>query len=637
MKSNFERFCLSLLCLVLCSFPIRSVRRSLVSFDADDQEKNARILVGPNILVSHDVETAHVELMIASDPTNPKNLIGGAMTMTRREGGAACKVYFSGDGGYTWNDQSFPEQIELGGGDPQVAFGSRGTAYYLGIALGAGQDVYAYRSEDGGMTWGKGTNLGSGDHEQIVVDHSSGRFAGRVYVGMARRLPNRTPAVQVFRSEDDGRTYIGPVPAVQGRPGELGVNVNNLLLFTDDTLFVPYTTFQMQPDKVRAINKQEFFFVTSSDGGVTFSSPRRINSYEFKTWDRYVTERRNGTFVQSSFPQFAVDTVNERYRDRLYVAWADWRYGNARLLFSFSSDRGSTWTEPRPLDSTVPAESSQFQPALTVNSKGVLGIQWFDTRNSKNQDSYDVYFTASLDGGDSFLPVVKVSSASSFPASAGNLKPMPLVRVRGADQAVVANLIGPFNRWSHGGDYMGLTASADGVFHPFWTDSRSGTFQIYTTRIEVAVDAQQGTAAAPAIEEKILPRTRCSLNTKLTFTFDPVQYNMESREAIIPIRLKNISQERLYGPFQVEVKTLVQPNVYMEGRTNIPQIMNASNGKRGVGAIIDYSHALGDFESLEPGALTEAVPWKVRFTLPALTQFYFEADITGLTSKSSVK
>ena len=138
-----------------------------------------RIVVGPNILVSRDGDVAHCETMIAANPTDPKNLIGGSITMTRPDGGAANKAYVSVDGGSTWTDVAFPEEIEHGGGDPQVGFGANGTAFFMGLSNG----MNFYRSEDGGKTWSKALNLGRhDDHEMLITDHTTGPFAGRVYV-----------------------------------------------------------------------------------------------------------------------------------------------------------------------------------------------------------------------------------------------------------------------------------------------------------------------------------------------------------------------------------------------------------------------------------------------------------------------
>src|SRR5215467_13575767 len=80
-----------------------------------------RILVTPNVLVSHDGAVPHAELMVAANPRDPRNLIGGAVTFTRAEGGLENKAYVSFDGGSSWEDVRFPRQYHVGGADPQAA------------------------------------------------------------------------------------------------------------------------------------------------------------------------------------------------------------------------------------------------------------------------------------------------------------------------------------------------------------------------------------------------------------------------------------------------------------------------------------------------------------------------------------
>jgi len=94
-----------------------------------------RVVVGPNILVSRDGDVPHVELMVAASPRSGKHLIGGAITATRPNGGMACRTYSSTDGGTTWKASEFPEQVEFGGADPQVAFTARGTALFVALTM----------------------------------------------------------------------------------------------------------------------------------------------------------------------------------------------------------------------------------------------------------------------------------------------------------------------------------------------------------------------------------------------------------------------------------------------------------------------------------------------------------------------
>jgi|GEM_PF-696393 len=592
-----------------------------------------RILVGPNILVSRDGDIPHCELMVASNPKDPENLLGAAITYTRPDGSQVCKTYASVDCGYTWTDSAFREQRDFGSGDPQVAFGLHGTAYFS--ELGWIKDekgrsrmgLYVYRSEDAGKTWQKPSLLRSCDHPQLVVDQSYGKYAGRVYIGVLYTSKYKDAEVEytvgVFRSDDDGRTFIGPVDATSGG-GKKGINVTNMLILSDGTLFVPYSDFEYKDEKRRTSKFSTFWFVTSSDGGISFSIPTKIHDQYYKDFEKAVNDWKNGDFVSGTFPEYAIDLYSKAYRDRLYATWNDYRFGSTRILYSFSSDRGKTWSQPKQVNPQIPDWASQYQPMIAVNNQGVVGIMWFDTRGSKQQDQYHLYFTASVDGGESFLPPVQVSSESSFPVNKGNLTPS--ASSQGTNKSISVSIWSPFNHFPQGGDYMGMTVDSNGIFHPFWTDSRSGTFQVWTSQIRINIKEEKEKSKEKAFNKKI----KTSLNGKVGFIFDPVTYDPKTQVMLVPIRLKNVSGEAFFGPFSLKVKSLSDPGyVGHEEWISIPQILNASNGKNGVDAEFDYSSSLRDFESLEPGAVSEAIRWKIMCPMPTLTSFYIEIEVTG--------
>jgi hypothetical protein len=93
-----------------------------------------RLLVGPDVLVSRDGESPHVELMIAANPRRPGNLVGAAITGTGPDGSDATSSYASFDGGATWKAVPLPEPRAAGGGDPQVTFTAAGTALHAALA-----------------------------------------------------------------------------------------------------------------------------------------------------------------------------------------------------------------------------------------------------------------------------------------------------------------------------------------------------------------------------------------------------------------------------------------------------------------------------------------------------------------------
>ena len=580
-----------------------------------------KVMVGPNMLVSRDGNFSHAELGVAVNPRNHKNIVSAAITASRFQGGYgyACKTYATTDGGVSWVDSSFREQVEFGGGDPQVAFGLHGTAYFTAIAL-VKDDVgsprgglFFYRSEDGGKTWEKPANLGySYDHEVMTVDHSFGKYSGRIYVSVLYG-PYPEYTVGVFRSDDDGRTFTGPVDAASGKR-VLGINTaKNIVLLSDGTLALPYTDFEYDEAKAKNAHSSNIWIVTSADGAVTFSQPAKVGVQE-------INPDPKAPLFQF-WPSLAVDTTGA-FKDRLYMVWTDYRSGAYRLVFSYSSDRGKTWSSARPIVDDVPSWVSQYQPELAVNKDGVLAITWFDTRNASNHENkeYDEYFAASADGGETFTAPVRVSDQTSVRVGKGNMElqgsHFDLQLPSGEEQSLVIFLSGG-SRWPAGGEYLQMAADDRGVFHPVWADARTGTFQIQTAAITVTKPHSEDKEGAGKAEHSGAPpaNVRSSLYKKVELVFDPISFEPSTGILDVPTRLKNLTSERIYGPITLEVLKFGS-GMGGEFKEYAPTILNAANHKEGAGATFDYSPALGTEQVLEPGAFSGQVVWHLKVPEP---------------------
>ena len=586
-----------------------------------------KVVIGPNILVSRDGDVPHVELMVAASPRTSKDLLGAAITATRPNGGWACRAYSSTDGGATWKSSEFSEQVEWGGGDPQVAYTAQGTALMVALTMNKsdqGKDcasMHVWRSEDGGKTWQPPSQIPcspSWDHEQIVVDTTKGRFAGRIYIGVLYDYP--VYRVGVFRSDDDGRTWVGPVEAANGG-GTLGINDVTPMVLSDGTLIVPYGDFPFKPEDrpSKGMAHENFWTVASTDGGVTFSAPRKSVVQDYSLDDK--------ESKLAGFGKFAADSEGKAYRDRLYTVWEDARFGNYRILFSRSTDRGKTWSEPKLLESGLDKGVKQWQPAIAVNKDGVVGVTWFDSREDKEGKKFHQYFAASVDGGDTFTKPAQVSSEISDPNGRGNSQLSPMVWVH--EGTIGLSTISAASRWGSGGDYMGLAADKDGAFHPFWSDSRSGTFQVYTARVAVEVPPKEdpskkpGAAAAAAASKPASPPplVESSLVERVEFVFDPTTWDPDKKQLSIPVRLKNVSSQPIYPPIRIEVAGYGFPEYENDddkkrNADNAPTLLNPSNGKGKEGAVMEMGQAIAGSESLQPGALTNPVVFRFQLVDP---------------------
>src|ERR1043166_1194001 len=271
------------------AFLIVLIAGSAVSSAAARQK--ARILVGPNVLVSWMGGGTGDELHLATDPTNPKNLIGAGHFIRAREpfvsGGrnpSAASVlpyqdirgYLSQDRGSSWQTLIFPEFARWGAGDPQVAFGRTGSAVLVGLSeFGDSSLTAIYRSGDGGVSWDKPYIIRESDHEQITVDYGASGYAGTMYMSARCVFHKDRPGdshIGVTRSVDDGRTWTDWISVADNHElPNRGFQTETPGIFADGELFVPFIEFRTDgprptaSDPPRSPNR----FVMSTDGGVT--------------------------------------------------------------------------------------------------------------------------------------------------------------------------------------------------------------------------------------------------------------------------------------------------------------------------------------------------------------------------------
>ena len=150
--------------------------------------------------------------------------------------------------------------------------------------------------------------------------------------------------------------------------------------------------------------------------------------------------------------------------------WADNpNPAHVHIYFARSTNGGTTWSAPMQIDTGNPNDA--WEPALTIDDAyGTVALSWYDRRDDPNNTRYRIYYTESIDSGVTFLPSqIAVSSAQGDPTG---------ITATGSYAAIVA---------SHG------------MAHPFWTDSRSGSNEIFTASVsELALIRALGRVPATA-------------------------------------------------------------------------------------------------------------------------------------------
>ena len=392
---------------------------------------------------------AEVEPQAAVNPHAADNIIGAWQQDRWSNGGAhGLLAGFSTDGGKTWGESQLPFSGCVTGSnpvldpftgtpynrasDPWVSIGPDGTAYAVALAAtettvsGGGNNdtgVGAATSTDGGKSWGNARLVKSdqgtspvfefthffNDKESVTADPI---HAGTAYVVWDRlQAPSHSPdaalRAHAFRgpawfskTTDGGKTWIGTRPIFD--PGQNSQTIGNVIVVNPKTgvLYDFFEQFQTTGSPKFTPRGFSVGFVSSPDGGATWSGPTTVAAQQFVT----DTDPNTGAALRTGegLPSVAIDPST----GQLYVVWSDNRFTGTvnQIVISTSTDGGKTWTAPAVISKVTGRPA--FTPTVAVNSAGGVGVTYYDLRNLPAGDTTtlpaDYWFTASSHHGTSF-------------------------------------------------------------------------------------------------------------------------------------------------------------------------------------------------------------------------------------------
>lgn len=378
---------------------------------------------------------------LAINPKNSKHqVIGTYLINPESETDFYCAAIVTFDDWSTNRIYVFPSKET---GDPWCEITEKGTVLFSYL-----NGLNVHRSLDGGITWQKDSvHLGEyHDHEVMVEDRSNGKYNGSIYLSSILG----TDSMYIARSDNQGKSFDF---RKKWKFSNLNTNTWTPVVLSDGTLVLPYSTFQRQGITKRVWLKSALaWLVTSIDGGKTFSAPS------------FICES-----CGKGFPVLVADASDSKFEDRLYFICSN--HETKQIYLHYSPDKGNKWSEPvviKQFTNRTETERPPFfgAPTASVNKHGIIGVIWQDRMEDSSGRCQYLYFSASIDGGETFLKAIKVSSAPSCPQDGNN-------KWAG-------------DRWKAGGEYMGLVSKPDGSFQAVWADSRSGYFQLYTANIFIS-------------------------------------------------------------------------------------------------------------------------------------------------------
>lgn len=418
------------------------------------------IQVNVNDFGENIIGDAANEPSLTVDPTDPSRMAIGwrqfdTITSNFRQAGYG----YSEDGGQTWR---FPGVIEPGvfRSDPVLDADSQGNFYYNSLtSVGSDFFCHVFKSSDGGATWDAGTFAYGGDKQWMVIDKTGGPGEGNIYAFWKQSFSICAPGF-FTRSSNGNASYENCVTLPDdlirgtlavGPEGELyacgqlqdGFAVAKSFNARDSNQVVSWDfstavdlggtlgdragpnpagilgqvwvavdqssgpmrgyVYLLAPVKRSSpADPVDIMFARSTDGGMTWSAPVRINddlSNNAWQWFGTIAVAPNG---------------------RIDVTWLDTRDDPgglaSALYYSFSSDGGLNWSANERL-------SDSFDPHVGWPQQNKIGdyfdmisddagahLAWAGTFNGEQ----DIYYSRIS------LPVVAIRDRKSEPGMAGS-------------------------------------------------------------------------------------------------------------------------------------------------------------------------------------------------------------------------
>jgi hypothetical protein len=385
---------------------------------------------------------------IAVNPTNPSNVVAMS-TLPDVVAGLAVGVSF--DGGQTWARRA----IGSTAGDPlgeiccdqQLAWDRFGNLWMTYLVNTSG-DVLAALSTDGGTSFTRVADIQTkfGDQPSIAVGPNS------VWISYTASPGNQ---IQAFGARVTGLGQFGSFGAPENVPSPGNGDYGDTAVGPAGQVMVTYqnaTNGQGGANIYTAVDPDGLG--PAGFGKPTLVTHSRVGGFDFIAAqpDRSVDAEAN----------LAWDRSGGAHNGRVYLVWTQEtpnESNNTDIMLQHSDDNGAGWSPAVKLndDGTT---NSQYNPAIALDqSSGDVAVSWYDTRNDLGtggsgdtdgilNDDFQIWATASTNGGTTFAPNFRVS--------------------QGTSNAVDADSFFDTGDYTH-------AAFVAGTFWPAWSDNSNST------------------------------------------------------------------------------------------------------------------------------------------------------------------
>ena len=444
------------------NYSMKSITTTQVNVDAS----------GQNI-----VGDAANEPSLAIDRNDPNRMaIGWRQFNTIASNFRQAGYGYTTNGGQTW---TFPGVIEPGvfRSDPVLDNDIYGNFYYNSLTSASGSYwCHVFKSSTGGFSWDDGTFAQGGDKQWMTIDKTNSTGTGHIYSYWNMYFSICSPG-SFTRSTDNGLSFEDCVTIpndpywgtlVAGPEGELyiGGTLGWIFLFA------------------KSLNAKD---------------PAQVVS-----WDMNTNVDLDGSIAFSIGPNpggllgqtiIAVDTSGGPHNGNIYMLCSVARSSNPDpldVMFARSTDGGISWDSPIRINDDAGTSAYQWFGTMSVAPNGRIDVIWLDTRDNPGTFLSALYYSNSMNGGETWLPNKRLSDFFDPHVGWPNQNKM--------------------------GDYFDMESVNDGV-HLAWAATFNGEQDVYYSFITdtsmIPVELLSFTAASNGKEVILNWSTATELNNQL--------------------------------------------------------------------------------------------------------------------------
>ncbi|MCO6436961.1 MAG: hypothetical protein J5J06_07730 [Phycisphaerae bacterium] len=327
------------------------------------------------------------EPSLAVDPTDPDVIVIGwrqfdTIASDFRQAGYA----YTRNGGATW---AFPGSLQPGQfrSDPVLGADSLGNIYYYSLSSILSAEMFI--SGDGGTTWAGPIPARGGDKTWMDIDTTGGIGNGNIYTTW-NRVYSCCSGRDFTRSVDGGLTYPN-ILAIPTAPywGTVAVGPDGEVYISGVGATIARSTNARNPGAAPTFDWANSVNIGGLTRISTGPNPGGLLGQVWVATDNSPGPGRGNVYLLASVDPPGSDPLD--------------------VMFVRSTDGGVTWSAPVPVNDDAGSGAWQWFGTMSVAPNGRIDAIWNDTRASGDFRISEVYYSYSLDFGETWSANVPVT------------------------------------------------------------------------------------------------------------------------------------------------------------------------------------------------------------------------------------